>query len=139
MQDNIVIENQKEFILGGRAYFTVESEETKNRFTYKINLCKTNKNMFFVSVCYAYESYNFIGNLYTNEAKTEFKFVQSKKLTKTPTSVEVIKFIIEHYLNNNKPHSKLVFYHHGHCCRCGRTLTTPESIKRGIGPFCADL
>ena len=47
MQTDILIENQKEFILGGRAYFTVESAETKNRFTYKINLCKNNKNMFF--------------------------------------------------------------------------------------------
>ena len=29
------------------------------------------------------------------------------------------------------------FYHKGHCCVCGKTLTTPESIKNGIGPFCA--
>ena len=139
MQTDILIENQKEFILGGRAYFTVESAETKNRFTYKINLCKNNKNMFFVSVCYAYESYNFIGNLFTNDARTEFKFVQSKKLTNVPKSVEVINFIVNIYLNNSKTHSKLIFYHHGNCCRCGRTLTTPESIKRGIGLFCASL
>jgi hypothetical protein len=26
--------------------------------------------------------------------------------------------------------------HEGKCCRCGRTLTTPESIERGIGPEC---
>lgn len=27
----------------------------------------------------------------------------------------------------------------GACCRCNRPLTTPESIRRGIGPVCADL
>lgn len=27
----------------------------------------------------------------------------------------------------------------GACARCNRTLTTPESIRRGIGPICADL
>lgn len=28
------------------------------------------------------------------------------------------------------------FYHMGICGRCGRALTTPESITRGIGPVC---
>ena len=27
--------------------------------------------------------------------------------------------------------------HSGKCCRCGRKLTTPESIEAGIGPVCA--
>ncbi len=27
----------------------------------------------------------------------------------------------------------------GACCRCNRPLTTPESIRRGIGPVCADI
>jgi len=27
----------------------------------------------------------------------------------------------------------------GACCRCNRPLTTPESIRRGIGPICAEL
>jgi hypothetical protein len=26
----------------------------------------------------------------------------------------------------------------GACCRCNRPLTTPESIRRGIGPICAE-
>jgi hypothetical protein len=27
--------------------------------------------------------------------------------------------------------------HSGRCGRCGRTLTTPDSIERGLGPECA--
>jgi hypothetical protein len=27
----------------------------------------------------------------------------------------------------------------GACCRCNRPLTTPESIRNGIGPICAEL
>lgn len=27
----------------------------------------------------------------------------------------------------------------GACCRCNRPLTTPESIRIGIGPICAEL
>lgn len=30
-------------------------------------------------------------------------------------------------------------YHEGVCCRCGRSLTNPESIERGIGPVCSTL
>lgn len=26
---------------------------------------------------------------------------------------------------------------HGHCIRCGRLLTNPESVEAGIGPICA--
>jgi hypothetical protein len=26
----------------------------------------------------------------------------------------------------------------GRCLRCNRPLTTPESIRRGIGPICAE-
>lgn len=29
------------------------------------------------------------------------------------------------------------FWHEGRCGRCGRTLTDPESISRGLGPICA--
>ena len=29
--------------------------------------------------------------------------------------------------------------HSGSCGRCGRELTDPESIKRGLGPTCAEL
>jgi len=28
------------------------------------------------------------------------------------------------------------FYHSGNCAKCGRKLTTPESIKNGLGPIC---
>jgi hypothetical protein len=31
----------------------------------------------------------------------------------------------------------LVYHYEGRCRRCNRVLTTPESIKSGIGPTCA--
>ena len=30
------------------------------------------------------------------------------------------------------------FYHLGRCGKCGRKLTNPESINRGLGPKCAE-
>lgn len=32
--------------------------------------------------------------------------------------------------------AKATFMHEGTCARCGRALTTPESIEIGIGPVC---
>ncbi len=34
--------------------------------------------------------------------------------------------------------SNLVFYHLGRCARCGRKLTDPKSINRGLGPKCSE-
>jgi hypothetical protein len=33
-------------------------------------------------------------------------------------------------------HPQLIVHHENHCGRCGRTLTVPESVERGIGPDC---
>ena len=30
-------------------------------------------------------------------------------------------------------------WHEGICGRCGRKLTVPESVERGLGPECAGL
>lgn len=30
-------------------------------------------------------------------------------------------------------------WHEGRCGRCGRTLTVPESLRRGLGPVCTEL
>lgn len=36
-----------------------------------------------------------------------------------------------------KLYNRVVVQHSGVCGRCGRTLTTPESITLGLGPVCA--
>jgi hypothetical protein len=33
----------------------------------------------------------------------------------------------------------LEVWHEGRCGRCGRALTVPESVERGIGPECWEL
>jgi hypothetical protein len=134
------IENPKNFILAGKAFFTCENSKTKNHLTFKVTQCKDNENLFFVAVCYDYMKYSYIGNLYATKDKNSFNFVKSKKLNDpTILSLQVFNYVIDNYLNAEKYHPDLKFYHHGCCCRCGRTLTTPESIKAGIGPFCVGL
>jgi hypothetical protein len=134
------IPQPKEFILAGKAYFTAQSDKTSAHLTYKVTKCD-DKNMYFISVNTDYEQYMFVGNLWTNKELTDFNFVKSKKLdpNKEQLSVIVFQFIIDKYLVNPIPPkapNSITFYHHGKCARCGRKLTTPDSIKRGIGPQC---
>ena len=30
-------------------------------------------------------------------------------------------------------------FHSGKCGKCGKKLTTPESIKSGLGPYCSKV
>lgn len=133
-------ENIKSFLLSGKAKFTVESLKTNKHYTYRVVKCD-DKDMYFVSVNTEYEAYMFIGNMWADTDLTDFKFMKSKKLREDsdPQSVVVFKFIIERYLMSDNPHKDIVFYHHGKCGRCGRKLTTPESIKLGLGPYCASI
>lgn len=133
--EQYVIENPKNFILAGDAYFTVQNKSSDNHLTYAIKKSKKN-DVWFVNICYAYGEYVYIGIIC--KFFNGFKFHKSKQILDDTESIsiKVIEYIIRFILNNYNPHPDLVFYHHGKCCRCGRTLTTPESIKKGIGPFC---
>jgi len=140
MEDNdYIIQTPKDFILGGKANFTVENSITKNRFTYTINQNKKDNKMYFVKVSYAYGEYMYIGALINTSYGFKFKISAKLIESETPPSVKVIEYIIKWYLNLDHPHQNMIFYHHGHCCRCGRVLTTPESVIKGIGPFCEGL
>lgn len=43
------------------------------------------------------------------------------------------------YMSMKDFDTPMKLYHEGVCCRCGRQLTTPESIERGMGPVCKNL
>lgn len=142
------IENPKKFILGGKAYFTVESTKTGNHFTFKVDKIPDSDNGFFVSVCIEYDKYSYIGNLYSGKNPNDFTFRPRKKIVKTmnkgsgiaeyPKSILTFQYIVDnHMIKNCKP--LINFYHHCKCAKCGRTLTTPESIKNGFGPVCIEL
>jgi hypothetical protein len=42
------------------------------------------------------------------------------------------------YNHNADKLAQVRFFHEGKCSACGRPLTNPESIQRGLGPICAE-
>jgi hypothetical protein len=133
------LSNPKEFALAGNAVITLESENTGNRFTYKITRADDNHNLFFVKLLVGPDNtadYSYIGCYYSDSQY----FHPNKKYKEIdrnvwPASMRAIYYFFKNI--DNIP-SKLHVYHEGKCGRCGRRLTTPESILLGFGPECVN-
>lgn len=130
----------KQIIWAGRSRFTIQNEETNNRFTFQVNAPKYDKegnkispeqaDIRFVKVRVG-ANYEFVGILTPDN---QFKFSKKSKLMESETSVKAIRWLAGKV--DSLP-DKVKFYHEGCCLRCGRALTVPESILSGIGPECA--
>ena len=132
------IQNIKNFIFGGNATVTLESAKTGKWFTFRIRKSKKDdeNSPFFVSVLSGpdnFANYSYIGVI-TSDKKT-FKLTQKSKVSSDAISYKAFNFFFVQ-LVNGKIHEDLRVYHSGKCGRCGRKLTTPESINRGLGPEC---
>jgi hypothetical protein len=131
------------FMRAGKAIMTIESKKTQKHFTFRF---KTPKNVnedtpikdipIWVSVLTNSDNetgYEFIGTIFGD------KYFHSKKSRISTEALSVVSF---NYwfkglvTNNANRLNMLALYHAGHCMRCGRKLTTPESIELGVGPVC---
>lgn len=131
-----------DFMFAGNAYFTIKNTETTNRFTFRVVRFEDEeqgKIMHFVHVMTGSDnssSYTFLGTIFD----TSF-FSHSKKSKILKQDVEYKAFL---WLWNTlrKPTaqipSNVEIWHEGVCGCCGRRLTVPESITRGLGPVCAE-
>ena len=138
------IEDIKKFMLAGKATFTLESVRTGRWFTYQIKKKVFKKEVngedvenifYFVSILTGADnesSYTYMGTINTN-----FYLISTKKskIGKDTLSYKALNFFTS-LLRTGKLHEEINFYHKGKCGKCGRTLTTPESVSTGLGPIC---
>lgn len=131
----------KEFVpgvvLGGNATITLQSGNTGRFFTYKIKRSEKHNNLYFINLLIGTDNendYSYIGCYYSD---TEYfhaaKQWKDKNRVAWPKSLRAISFLFDKL--HNVP-DNLYVYNNGKCACCGRKLTTPESIQRGIGPEC---
>lgn len=140
MQHKLKPEQWPEIVLAGNATITLQSGKTGKHFTYKIKQHKEDKGLYFVRLLVGDNNerdYRYIGCYYAESRQ----FHPAKQwaticTASCPPSVRAIKFLFERLYN---PPEQLIVYHEGKCARCGRPLTTPESIERGLGPECCKL
>lgn len=130
------------FVLGGNATFTAVGKTA--RYTYKVTACDGKAGLWFVSVMYGSDNENefaYLGTLRTlawKNMEVEFKHGVKSKIPATDKRVQAIAWIWANLEEGKRLPPGCEIWHEGRCCRCARKLTVPSSIKRGIGPECAE-
>lgn len=128
------------FMLAGHAYVTFQSRRTSTRFTYRIVQAErragdTGEPPHFVAVLTGSDndsSYDYLGCIYRRLA-----YAHGRKSRIAPDAPSAVAFAwVWKRLSAGQMHPELGVWHEGRCGRCGRRLTDPLSISRGMGSFC---
>ena len=137
------------FITAGNAYFTIRSQKTGQRYTYRVSLAKPNAGYcqwckaepcrcvppYFVSLLSGPENtsdYTYLGMI----RDRVFRLTRASKMNETSGPVRAFRWVYERLVRRELP-PQTEIWHEGRCGRCGRMLTVPESVAAGIGPECA--
>jgi hypothetical protein len=122
----------RDFVFAGNALFTILNKDSGNYFTYKVKKHKED-DVWFVQVLSGHD-YVFIGTCFEDK---KFKYSEKSVLGLDNQKVKTFDWFLEKFFNDQNKFSQVEVYHHGRCGHCYKTLTTPESIKTGIGPVCS--
>lgn len=125
------------FILAGNSRFTLVSDRTGSRYTYRLQQTDDNPNLFFLSLLTGQDNENdftYIGIVRNNQ------YQWTRKVRLQPDSAPILAFTFawRHVTNGILP-TGCQIWHEGRCGRCHRALTVPASIALGIGPDCAQM
>lgn len=127
----------KTFCLAGNARITLVSKSTGARYSYRLRKPEQcTSPIHFVGVLTGENNeahYTYLGIIKNNE----FSRTRKSKIGDEATSYKAFCFFWNHLQQRNTIHNGLEVWHEGRCGKCGRALTVPESIARGIGPDCA--
>jgi hypothetical protein len=126
-------EDRRAFALAGAAVITLQGKTSRYTYRIKANKKQGARATHYVSVLRGADNesdYKFIGGI-TSEG---FYASDKSDLTVDSPCVRAFGWWWAHI---DSPEVEV--YHAGRCGRCGRLLTTPESIKTGLGPVCAEM
>ena len=135
------IQLSKDFFLGGKATFTVQNSETGQHRTYKIR--KSNPTPQYPNPAWFIKQmtgtdneshYSYIGML--NTTTGGITLTRASKFAEGSDVVKSARWVMCRVILGLQIPDQMEIRHSGKCGRCGRLLTTPESLDRGIGPEC---
>jgi hypothetical protein len=126
------------FLLAGNAHATFVSSKTAVRFTYRVTKNESPATVtapsHFVSVLTGPDHYEYLGFIY--EGSKVYVHGQRSRVNESTPSARAFPWVWGRLVQGRVPKTVEV-YHEGRCGRCGRRLTTPESVTQGLGPECA--
>jgi hypothetical protein len=137
------------FMLGGSATLTLQAPSGKH-YTYKVKEAERKPDdaanaplRWFVGLLSGPDNdsdYTYLGLLENTQRSGDvlrFRLTPASRLGGEAAPVVWVRRLIEALVaEDEKRLARGAFYHEGRCGMCNRKLTTPESIKRGIGPVC---
>ena len=132
------IADAKTFALAGNATITLESLKSGAHFTFKVREKEANNGgtIHFVSLLRGPNNetdFTYMGLI----REGRFTLTKNSKVSADAPSYKAFDYFWNK--TNGAIPPQLVVHHEMKCGRCGRTLTVPSSITRGIGPDCAEL
>lgn len=143
MTDPVAI---KRFIMAGNATITLRSAVTGARYTYKIETAPMrsqnswSKNSYFVKLLTGPDDYSYMGFMAERYGRYVLNASAKSCCNEKSTPFKAFEFMLRMLPTVGCPSGvqvpSLEVRHEGKCGRCGRPLTVPESIDRGIGPDC---
>ena len=128
-------ENIKKYLFAGKSTITIQSTETGKHYTYKVKKHKE-KDMFFVSVLSGSNNdsdYTYMATIFEGG---KLRLTKKSRANESTPSYIAFNWFYRNLLFNEEKIKMLNVYHDGTCGRCGRKLTTPESVEYGLGPHC---
>ena len=123
------VEECKNYITAGKCKVTLKSQRTGDHFTFKVRV-KKGTSTFYVEVLSGVRFYTYVGLFGAN--------MELFGKNKTSKSFRAFRFLLKN-LRAGELHPELEVLKSSVCCKCGRDLTTPESIEDGIGPECKKM
>jgi hypothetical protein len=133
------------FIFAGTAIFTILNTLTGRHFTYKVEKSDDDSGyspVFFVRVLTGQDNehdYSYAGIIPVGgiaDKRVRFRTTKNSRIGEDAQSVKALQwFLARAAINDLGP---VEVYHEGRCGRCGRKLTTVESVTRGLGPVCSE-
>ncbi len=137
-----------EYFFGGNAIVTLKSKKTGKHLTYRLRRPTEADDRpgqrFFVSWLVGPNNnrdYCYLGVVDAGKVphgKAELRLTRNSRLSDASRPVRAFCWALARLCVGELPDT-LEVWHAGQCGRCGRKLTTPESLSRGFGPECAGV
>lgn len=141
------VDAAKNFMLAGKAIFTLKSLRSGTHYTFKVSHKKANGQYgesWMVSLLTGpdnWANYTYIGQIKASKGdlyngNLYFATTKASELSMDSAPVAGFMYAFRHISRGMMP-KNLEIWHAGKCGRCGRLLTVPSSIELGLGPECA--
>ena len=133
-KNEVVNSKMLPFLLAGNFTFTIKSLVTETHFTYKVK--KSKKGVIYFVNIQVEQHFVYVGYLC---GRSFFFNDKQDELKEDNIRVVSFKWLWHKLINAIDVTEKILMWHEGKCCKCGRKLTDEVSTELGIGPECRKM